>query len=55
MTKSNDAEAEEIGSGKKQLTAILIACGIFFSASITGVAPFFITLEAVPPTKYLFH
>jgi hypothetical protein len=41
VTKSNDAEAEEIGSGKKQLTAILITCGIFFSASITGVAPFF--------------
>ncbi len=41
VTKSNDAEAEEIGSGKKWLAAILITCGIFFSASITGVALLF--------------
>jgi hypothetical protein len=41
VTKANEAEAEELGSGKKWLAAILITCGILFSAMITGVALLF--------------
>jgi uncharacterized membrane protein (DUF485 family) len=41
VTKSNEAEAEELGSGKKWLAAILVACGILFSATITGIGLLF--------------
>jgi len=35
VTKSNHAEAEETGSGRKWLAAILASCGLLFAASLT--------------------
>jgi len=41
VTKSNQAEADEAGTGKKWLAAILVSCGILFSATLTGVGLLF--------------
>eukprot|EP00980_Cylindrotheca_fusiformis_P008886 scaffold1900_cov123-Cylindrotheca_fusiformis.AAC.12 len=41
VTKSDDAEREESGAGKKWLMAILVAAGLLFIGSITGWALLF--------------
>jgi hypothetical protein len=41
VTKSNDAEAEEPGSGKKWLGAILVSCGLLFAGSLTVIGLLF--------------
>jgi hypothetical protein len=42
VTKSNEAEAEEPGSGQKWLVAILMACGVFYIFAIGIVIYMFI-------------
>jgi len=41
VAKSNQAEAEEPGTGQKWLAAILVSCGILFAATLTGVGLLF--------------
>mmetsp|Transcript_32370 Transcript_32370/g.49513 ORF Transcript_32370/g.49513 Transcript_32370/m.49513 type:complete len:340 (+) Transcript_32370:42-1061(+) len=42
VEKSNVAEQEEVGSGKKWLTAILVSCCILFLASIAAIIVFYV-------------
>ena len=41
VTKSNEAEAMETGTGKNWLMAVLVTCGIFFAVAFTGIGLLF--------------
>ena len=51
VVKSDTAEAEEAGSGKKWLVAILVSCVILFTASIVGIVLLFVYFSGCPSNE----